>query len=83
MCASIGRRVQKTVYAYGAGEWQVQKEVLFVYDGWNVAQEITREGGSDTSRYFVWGLDLSQSLQGAGGVSGLLAVVDGSLTYQG
>jgi hypothetical protein len=30
----MGRRVQKTVYAYGSGSWQVQKEVLFVYDGW-------------------------------------------------
>jgi len=77
----MGRRVQKTVYAYGSGAWQVQKEMLFVYDGWNVAQEITREGGSDTSRYFVWGLDLSQSLQGAGGVGGLLAMVDGANAY--
>jgi RHS repeat-associated protein len=77
----MGRRVQKIVYVYGSATWQVQKEILFVYDGWNVAQEITREGGSDASRYYVWGLDLSQSVQGAGGVGGLLAAVDSSLTY--
>ena len=32
---------------------------------------------SDTdTKYYVWGLDLSQSLQGAGGVGGLIASVD-------
>lgn len=77
----MGRRVQKIVYGYGSGSWQLEKEILFVYDGWNVIKEITRQGGSDTIRYFVWGLDLSQSLQGAGGVGGLLAMVDGTNTY--
>jgi RHS repeat-associated protein len=77
----MGRRVQKTVYAYSAGSWVQQKELLFVYGGWNVVEELTREGGSDTRRYFVWDLDLSQSLQIAGGVGGLLAMVDGASTY--
>jgi len=44
-------------------------------------EEITKKDGIQTGRYFVWGLDLSQSLQGAGGVGGLIACVDGSKTY--
>ena len=56
----------------------MEKEIYFVYDGWNIIEEITRVGGSDTSRYFVWGLDISQSLQGAGSIGGLIASVDAS-----
>jgi RHS repeat-associated protein len=79
----LGRRVQKIVYAYSSGAWTQQKEILFVYDGWNLVKETTiPDGGSSVDKYYVWGLDLSQSMQGAGGVGGLLAVIDGSLTYQ-
>ncbi len=47
----------------------------FLYDGWNVLRETV---GASTN-YFCWGLDLSGTLQGAGGVGGLLAVmVDGA-----
>ncbi len=81
---SMGRRIKKSVYAYDPGkspEWQLDKSILFVYDGWNVIEEITVEdggvgGATQSSRYFVWGLDLSGSMQGAGGVGGLLAMVD-------
>ncbi len=66
---------------YDKGTWITDKELLFVYDGWNVIEEITLENSNETSKYFVWGLDLSQSLQGAGGVGGLLATVDGSNIY--
>ncbi len=79
----MGRRVQKVVYSYSSGAWVQNKEILFVYDGWNLVKETTTpDGGSSVDKYYVWGLDLSQSLQGAGGVGGLLAVIDGSLTYQ-
>lgn len=64
----MGRRVKKTVYDYSAGSWNLEKELLFVYDGWNLVEEITVAGATESSRYFVWGLDLSQSLQGAGGI---------------
>ncbi|MFN2124605.1 MAG: RHS repeat domain-containing protein [Candidatus Promineifilaceae bacterium] len=79
----MGRRVQKVVYSYSSGAWTPQKEIRFVYDGWNLIKETTTpDGGSAVDKYYVWGLDLSQSLQGAGGVGGLLATIDGSLTYQ-
>ncbi len=55
----------------------------FVYDGWNLVAElnVTSNGlapnNSPTATYalasaYVWGLDASQTLQGAGGVGGLL-----------
>src|SRR5690606_11439989 len=41
----------------------------YLYDGWNRIASYT--GGTFDSSY-LWGLDLSSSLQGAGGVGGLL-----------
>jgi RHS repeat-associated protein len=64
----MGRRVQKDVFVGGS----LEATSAFVYDGWNMVEEI---GGTE-SEYYVWGLDLSQSLQGAGGVGGLIARVD-------
>ncbi|MBQ6009067.1 MAG: RHS repeat-associated core domain-containing protein [Kiritimatiellae bacterium] len=59
-------------------EWQTLETHTFVYDDWNLIHEtIYSIDGSTTNatevQYF-WGLDLSDSLQGAGGVGGLLAV---------
>ena len=65
----MGRRVAKDVYVSGS----LESTTGFVYDGGNMVEEI---GGTD-SEYYVGGLDLSQSLQGAGGVGGLIARVDG------
>lgn len=45
----------------------------YVYDGWNAVTEY--DNALNLSRSHVWGLDLSGTLQGAGGVGGLLAVV--------
>ena len=44
----------------------------FRYDGWNMVQESTVSGLQSHVSHFVWGLDLSGTLQGAGGVGGLL-----------
>ena len=44
----------------------------FVYDGWNVVLELVeRNGTTDLVEYF-WGKDISGTLQGAGGIGGLL-----------
>ncbi|WP_222427694.1 phospholipase effector Tle1 domain-containing protein [Desulfobotulus alkaliphilus] len=72
----MGRRVQKISYLFDGTDWVKGEERLFVYQGWNLVEEIRLAGGKEESRYFVWGLDLSQSLQGAGGVGGLLAMVE-------
>jgi RHS repeat-associated protein len=49
----------------------------FVWDGWSMVQELITDHGSLTTNLYTWGLDLSGSLQGAGGVGGLLAVSTG------
>ncbi|MCP4346877.1 MAG: RHS repeat-associated core domain-containing protein, partial [Desulfobacterales bacterium] len=74
----MGRRVKKTVSVWN-GSWTWESEKLFVYNGWNMICEITSENSQPaTEKYYVWGLDLSQSLQGAGGIGGLIATLDNS-----
>ncbi|MGI6496909.1 MAG: RHS repeat-associated core domain-containing protein [Kiritimatiellia bacterium] len=46
----------------------------FVYDGWLPVLEIVATASGVTTNHYVWGKDLSGTLQGAGGVGGLLAV---------
>ncbi|MCZ7591510.1 MAG: RHS repeat-associated core domain-containing protein [Kiritimatiellae bacterium] len=69
----MGRRVEKEVETWTGMEWSNVVTIAFTYDGWNMI----RETRSDESKpnYYVWGLDLSGTLQGAGGVGGLLARV--------
>ena len=46
---------------------------LFIYDGWNVIAEYTIQNSSfKIQNSYLWGLDLSGTLQGAGGGGGLL-----------
>ena len=49
----------------------------YVYDSWNMIREVshTPTPPSSQTNSYIWGLDLSQSLQGAGGVGALLAAV--------
>jgi RHS repeat-associated protein len=53
----------------------------FVYDGWLPVLEIVATASGVTTNHYVWGKDLSGTLQGAGGVGGLLAVQKGSAWY--
>jgi len=55
-----GRLVQKT---------KAGVETIYVYDGWNRVAKLVNGSQSET---YLWGLDLSGSMQGAGGVGGLL-----------
>jgi RHS repeat-associated protein len=64
----LGRRISRT-----AGE----TTTWYFYDGFNCIAEYT--GTTLTTR--TWGLDLSGTLQGAGGVGGLLAVNIGGTSY--
>ncbi|MCP4105424.1 MAG: hypothetical protein GY749_07795 [Desulfobacteraceae bacterium] len=74
----MGRRVKKTVSVWN-GSWTQESEKLFLYEGWNLICEITSENSQPaTEKYYVWGLDLSRSLQGAGGIGGLIATLDNS-----
>ena len=56
------------------GTWDAIETRIFIYDGWlPVLEKITRTGGVTETREHVWGLDLSGTRGGAGGVGGLLA----------
>ena len=71
---SQGRRIVETVGTTSK---------INVYDGWNPVAEYAASAGVSPalSQSFTWGIDLSGSLQGAGGVGGLLAVSDSSGSY--
>jgi len=59
--------------------WNTSEVTTFVYDGWNLVYErdALTNGTTQEVTYF-WGKDLSGTLQGAGGVGGLLAAsIDG------
>jgi RHS repeat-associated protein len=80
-----GRRVSKTVSTYQQrgrrwwwrGTWRVTDQQHFVYDDWNlIAVFETHPSSLSLQASHVWGLDLSQSLQGAGGVGGLLSTTE-------
>jgi len=48
---------------------------LYLYDGWNRIAEYEKDGtGHELKRTYLWGMDLSGSMQGAGGVGGLLSM---------
>jgi RHS repeat-associated protein len=67
------RRIQKLV-STNNGSYVAQSTNRFVYDGWNLVATLNPQ--SALLQSFTWGLDLSGSLQGAGGVGGLLMLTD-------
>lgn len=75
----FGRGAEYPLDPSQAGTWVVVETHRFVWDGWNIAAEITVDESAGTTNvtHYVWGADLSGSLQGAGGVGGLLAVFEG------
>ncbi|HEY5912156.1 MAG TPA: RHS repeat-associated core domain-containing protein [Verrucomicrobiae bacterium] len=69
---SKSRRIRKQVWYAGAAT----NDLRFVYDGWNLVATLNSQLSPINA--FLWGLDLSGSFQGAGGVGGLLSVWDSS-----
>ena len=75
---SQGRRVSKTVSTSNDGtSWSFASNLRFLYDGWNLIAEYSAPSESSTSLTLqaahTWGIDLSGTPQGAGGVGGLLS----------
>ncbi|MBK8915066.1 MAG: hypothetical protein IPM64_10790 [Phycisphaerales bacterium] len=91
----MGRRVEKAVYEWDATgeEWDAVSKHRYVYDGWNLIQELNVPTSGDPTvlRQYTWGLDLSGQngsstvggLHGAGGIGGLLSVYDTNGTTTG
>jgi RHS repeat-associated protein len=73
-----------TSYHYDALSRRISMKVgsststLYIHDGWNL---IAKYAGTTLNETYTWGMDLSGSMQGAGGVGGILAVTDGSASY--
>ena len=76
---SENRRIRKQVFHWSGTLWVLQKDLRFLYDGWNLVAELNAT--NTLLRNFVWGLDLSRSPQGAGGVGGLLAIREGTESH--
>jgi RHS repeat-associated protein len=64
-----GRRIHKVVKDTSNA---IIAETKYLYDGWNLVAELN--GANQLVRSYLWGLDLSGTMEGAGGVGGLLAV---------
>jgi RHS repeat-associated protein len=80
----LGRRIQKTVSEWNGSFYAVTSDEKFLYDGWNLIARYELQSSNFTLQTsYTWGLDLSQSLQGAGGVGGLLGVEELSGTHTG
>jgi RHS repeat-associated protein len=71
------RRIQKLVSTNNGSVYVPQYTNRFVYDGWNLLAVLNLQ--SSILQSFTWGLDLSGSLQGAGGVGGLLTTWNSQL----
>jgi len=74
----LNRKVRSRDYVYTNSSWTLTRDIAYVYDGWNPVAEISATN-CQLSKSYVWGLDLSGTLQGAGGVGGLLS----SIQHQG
>ena len=75
-----------TAYSYDAQSRRTSKQVdstpaiYYLYDGWNMIADYTiDDSSSPIQNSYSWGMDLSGSMQGAGGVGGLLAVTNHNL----
>lgn len=73
----LGRRVRKTVSNWNGSTYAAATDRKFIYDGWNLAAEHDALAtGTPAVQRFVWGLDLTGTVQDGGGVGGLLGVIE-------
>ncbi|MBC8242845.1 MAG: RHS repeat protein, partial [Verrucomicrobia bacterium] len=62
----------RTEYQSSAGNWSFVSETRYIYDGMRVVEE--RNSSNQPTARYTRGLDLSGTLEGAGGIGGLLAM---------
>ena len=73
-----GRMIRKDIMRTGS----VTVHIEYLWDGWNIIREELRTPHAQLrTTHNLWGLDLDGTMQGAGGVGGLLAVVRDGETY--
>jgi RHS repeat-associated protein len=75
---STGTTIEKNIFDSGSRKIATTANgitTLYLYDGWNCIAEYTRSVGVSPTlqKTRLWGADLSGSMQGAGGVGGMLS----------
>ena len=77
--ASSGRQPYVVTYAYDhMGRNVIKDGAKFIWDEYNI---IVEDADSSDATFNTWGLDLDGTMQGAGGVGGLLAVEKWDAVY--
>ncbi|MGA4577211.1 RHS repeat-associated core domain-containing protein [Limisphaera sp. VF-2] len=73
---ALGRRIRQTSYVLSNGVWVVTEDLKFVSDPVWFGRHLAELNATNHAlvRSYVWGLDLSETLDSAGGVGGLLWV---------
>ena len=66
------RRTQKITSTWNGSAFVPQSTKKFVYDGWNLVAQL--DGNGQLEKSFIWGTDVSGTMQGVGGVAGLTAM---------
>ena len=69
----LSRRIAKNVFEITQSGTNAIRQFSFIYDGWNLIHErVAHTNGTVDEIEYVWGLDLSGTMQGASGAGGLL-----------
>ena len=73
---ALGRRIRQTTRVWTNNTWAVVEDLELISDPMLFGRHIAELNASDNTlvRSYVWGLDLSGTMDGAGGVGGLLSV---------
>jgi RHS repeat-associated protein len=75
----MNRRVSKVVRNQ---VFQLLSDRRFIHDGWNVIAELDgATSGMPVLQSFTWGLDMTGTVHGGGGVGGLLMIANGSAAH--
>ena len=71
---ALGRRIRQITSDGSSGTWQVTEDLKFVSDPLLFGRHIVEFNATNSAlvRTYVWGLDLSETMDGARGVGGLL-----------
>jgi RHS repeat-associated protein len=78
----MSRRVEKAVDVWDGSDWVANATNRFIWDSWLLVGEYGQQATGVVTNWNVWGLDLSGSLQGAGGIGGLICRTAGDGVVQ-
>ena len=64
-----GNRVAKIVSTWNGSAYANPQTTKFIYDGWRLIEEL--DGNNQPLRSYMWGTDLSGTVDGAAGIGGI------------